>query len=242
MRALRGYGGRRHREPVAGAPALSVEDLRVAYPRAARPALDGVSLVVPRGGRTALMGPNGSGKSTLLKAVAGLLAPLAGDVRVFGLPVGACHHRVAYVPQRAEVDWRFPVDVAGLVMGGRAPLLGWLRRPGREDRRAVAAALERVGLEDQAARPVALLSGGQQQRALLARALAQDAGLLLLDEPVSAMDAGARRAVDALLGDLAARGRAIVMATHETGRHRAGFDAVLRLEGGRAAGGASWAG
>src|SRR5204863_8950188 len=111
------------------------------------------------------------------------------EVRVGGLPAGGCRHRVAYLPQRAEVDWRFPVSLRGLVLAGRYVNLGWLRRPSRYDRAVAAAAIDRLGLSELADRQIGQLSGGQQQRALLARALAQQADLLLLDEPLNAVDA-----------------------------------------------------
>lgn len=222
------YGGRGHVEPVADAPALLAHDLVVAYP-GDQPSLQGVSLSVPRGARVALVGANGAGKSTLLKAVAGLLPVRRGVIRVYGNPVGACHHRVAYLPQRGRLDWRFPVSLERLVMTGRYVHLGWLRQPGREDRDVVRKALERLGLFDLRSRQIGNLSGGQQQRALLARALAQDADLLLLDEPLNAVDADTRTVITQVLADLSARGKTVLMATHDLGRLEADFDGALYL-------------
>jgi ABC-type Mn2+/Zn2+ transport system ATPase subunit len=199
------YSGGRHAAPVEGALALLAEGLCVTYPGAHAPALRGVGVRVPCGTCTALLGPNGSGKSTLLKAVAGLLPFASGVVRVHGNPVGACHHRVAYLPQRGEIDWSFPVSVERLVLTGRYVHLGWLRWPGRRDRDIARAALDRLGLSDLACRQVGKLSGGQQQRALLARALAQEADLLLLDEPFNAVDAPTRESIYGAMRDL--RGR-----------------------------------
>lgn len=226
------YQRRGHADPVAGAPALTVRGLSVAYPGASRPALGPISLDVPRGARVALIGHNGSGKSTLLKAVAGLLAPAGGEIRIFGNPVGACHHRVAYLPQRNEVDWQFPITVERLVLAGRYVHRGWLARPGQPDRARVRSALDRLDLGPLAGRQIGQLSGGQQQRALLARALVQDAELLLLDEPLNAVDQATRAAVTATLAELAAGGRSLVVATHDLDRVDADFDAVHELRDG----------
>lgn len=226
------YSRGRHAEPVAGAPALLVEGLGVAYPGAPGPALGGVSVRVPPGSCTALVGPNGSGKSTLLKAVAGLLPATSGVIRVHGNPVGACHHRVAYLPQRGEIDWGFPISVARLVLTGRYVHLGWLRRPGRRDRDIATAALDRLGLSALADRQIGKLSGGQQQRALLARALAQEADLLLLDEPFNAVDTGTQDTVYDAMRDLRGQGKTLLVATHDLSRLTGAFDAVVCLQNG----------
>lgn len=226
------YSHGRHVDPVAGAPALLTDGLTVAYPGAPGPALRGVSLRIPCGTSTALVGPNGSGKSTLLKAVAGLLPVASGVVRVHGNPVGACHHRVAYLPQRGEIDWAFPISVERLVLTGRYVHLGWLRRPGRADRDVARAALDRLGLTPLAGRQIGKLSGGQQQRALLARALAQEADLLLLDEPFNAVDARTRETIYEAIGSLRGQGKTLVVATHDLSRLAGAFDATVRLHGG----------
>jgi ABC-type Mn2+/Zn2+ transport system ATPase subunit len=226
---------RQHPPAEAGAPAIEAAGLGVTYPQAERPALERVDWQVPRGARVALVGPNGCGKSTLLRSTAGLLAATAGRLRVYGLPPGTCRHRVAYLPQRSDLDWRFPIDVRALVLGGRYVHLGWLRRPGRADREAAAAQLERLGLVELAGRQIGQLSGGQQQRALLARALAQEADLLLLDEPFTAVDAATRDVLLDVLDDLKREGRTVVVATHDLDRDRSGFDGVLGLREGRVA-------
>jgi ABC-type Mn2+/Zn2+ transport system ATPase subunit len=214
--------------------ALEVREARVAYPdEPEREALHGVSLRVPAGMHVALVGPNGSGKSTLLKAVAGVLALRSGEIRVHGQPVAACLHRVAYLAQRGEIDWRFPVDVAGLVTTGRYVHLGWLRRPSSADRARVDEALERLGIEHLAHRQIGQLSGGQQQRALLARALVQDADVLLLDEPLNAVDAETRAKVAQVMRELRGEGRTVVAATHDLGRLETDYDAALFLSEGR---------
>jgi manganese/zinc/iron transport system ATP- binding protein len=227
------YSRRRHAAALPGAAALDITDLSVAYPGEAHLAIQDIDLKVAVGTRMALVGANGSGKSTLLKAVAGLLRPRSGTIRIYGLPVGACHHRVAYLPQRSEVDWRFPVSVERLVLAGRYVHLGWLRRPGAADRRQVAAVLDQLELTDLAGRQISELSGGQQQRALLARALVQEADLLLLDEPLSAVDARSRAIIAAVLDDLRRRGKSALIATHHIDRLEAEFDDVVVLEAGR---------
>jgi manganese/zinc/iron transport system ATP- binding protein len=227
------YSRRRHAAALPGAAALDITDLSVAYPSEAQLAIQDIDLEVAVGMRMALVGANGSGKSTLLKAVAGLLRPRSGTIRIYGLPVGACHHRVAYLPQRSEVDWRFPVSVERLVLAGRYVHLGWLRRPGAADRRRVAAVLDQLELTDLAGRQISELSGGQQQRALLARALVQEADLLLLDEPLSAVDARSRAIIAAVLDDLRRRGKSALIATHHIDRLEAEFDDVVVLEAGR---------
>lgn len=229
------YSGRRHAEPVPGELALAVDSAVVWHEGGGYPALDGVSLRVPEAARIALVGPNGAGKSTLLKAVAGLLPVTSGRVRVYGNPVGACHHRVAYLPQRGDVDWRFPVGVRRLVMGGRYVHLGWLRRPVKRDREGVEAALERLGLSGVAERRISHLSGGQRQRALLARSLAQEADLLLLDEPMTAVDSETRETISEVLRELRERGKTVVVATHDLDRLSWEFEGALYLRDGREA-------
>jgi manganese/zinc/iron transport system ATP- binding protein len=227
------YAGRRHADPVPGAAAVLARRMTVVYPGSERPALVGVELRVSAGASLAVRGPNGSGKSTLLKALAGLVPLSSGSVLVFGNPVGACHHRVAYVPQRGELDWRFPISVGRLVMGGRYPHLGWLRRPDRRDHEHVAAALACAGVSALAEREIGRLSGGQRQRVLIARALAQEADVLLLDEPFTGIDAEARRAVERALAAVAARGVTTILATHDHDALGRAVDATVGLDGGR---------
>lgn len=226
------YSGRAHADALPGADALVLDGLCVGYPGAPEPAVRAVSLTVGGGVRAALVGANGSGKSSLLKAVAGLLRPQAGTIRVYGQAVGACHHRVAYLPQRGEIDWRFPVTVERLVLAGRYVHLGWLRRPGRNDRRLVAEVLEQLGLAELGPRQISQLSGGQQQRALLARALVQEADLLLLDEPLSAVDAASRQIIARTLDGLRRQGKTALVATHHLDRLDEEFDQIFTLHEG----------
>jgi len=219
--------------PVADAPALAAEAVCVRYPGMLTDALHHVTCRIPVGTCVALVGTNGSGKSTLLKAAAGLLPVAAGTLRLFGYPAGACPERVAYLPQRGELDWRFPISVRRLVLTGRYVHLGWLRRPGRRDLALAEAALERLGLGPLAERQIGELSGGQQQRALLARALAQDADLLLLDEPLNAIDAQTQATVNGVLADLRRAGKTAIVATHHLEDVEQIFDHILCLHEGR---------
>ncbi len=223
------YSRHNHADPVSGAPALAVRIERALYPGTAEPALRDITLTVPVGTRVALVGPNGAGKSTLLKASAGLLPVQSGTIRLYGRPVGDCRHRVAYLPQRSDLDWRFPADVRRLVMTGRYVHLGWLRRPSRQDWALVDQTMDALGIAHLAARQIGELSGGQQQRALLARALAQEADLLLLDEPLNAVDADTRAVIARVLSDLRQAGKTVVAATHDLGRLETDFDGALYL-------------
>ncbi len=227
------YCGHRHVDPDPDAPALVTRSLTVGYPAGRQPALKGIDLRVPIGARVALVGPNGAGKSTLIKSVAGLLPALSGEVRIFGLPIRESHHRVGYLPQRGDPDWRFPISVRELVLTGRHVHLGWFRRSGREDLAVVSRTLDLLGLGAVAGRQIGRLSAGQQQRALLARALAQEANLLLLDEPLIAVDTETREVIARVLDDLKKQGKTVVIATHDLGRLETDFDAALYLSEGR---------
>ncbi|PZN09672.1 MAG: manganese ABC transporter ATP-binding protein [Bacillota bacterium] len=209
-------------------PAVEVRNLYVAYHH--RPVLRGVRLSCPPGVLAAFVGPNGAGKSTLFKAVLGLVKPASGSVRVFGEPVERQRQRIAYVPQRELIDWDFPATVLDVVMMGRVPRLGWLRRPGRRDREKVLEALEQVGMAEHAHRPLAALSGGQQQRVFIARALAQEPDLLLLDEPYAGVDAATQDAIHDLLTRLRREGKTILVVDHDLSSvHR--YDLVALLNG-----------
>jgi ABC-type Mn2+/Zn2+ transport system ATPase subunit len=225
------YGSRKHAEPVKGALALEIKNLITGYP-GARPALKGVSLGVPVGARVALVGSNGAGKSTLLKAVVGLLPVIEGSIRIYGNAVGACHHRTAYLPQRSQLDWRFPISLQRLVLTGRYVHLGWLKRARTKDYAIVESVITQLGLSDLLHRQIGHLSGGQQQRALLARALAQESDLLLLDEPLNAVDNDTREVISKVLNDLSRQGKTVVMATHDLGRLESDFDGAMYLSDG----------
>ena len=176
---------------------IDLEHATIAYNGA--PVLEDLTFQVPHGAQVAVVGPNGAGKSTLFKALVGLLPLQTGRILVHGRPLGSHQDCVAYVPQRGEVDWRFPVTVTDVVMMGRFGRQGWLGRAGKEDRTAVAAALAHMGIADLAQRPIGDLSGGQQQRVFLARALAQEPHILLMDEPFTGVDITTQEAVLRLL-------------------------------------------
>ncbi|MCS7234975.1 MAG: metal ABC transporter ATP-binding protein [Armatimonadota bacterium] len=207
--------------------AIRVENLTVSY--RGKPAIRNVSVTVPPGLRVGLVGPNGAGKSTLLRALVGLLTPDTGYVELFGHPVHQARRLVAYVPQRTEVDWDYPVVVEEVVLMGRFPHVGWVRRPGPEDRRVARECLRMVGMEALARRQIGQLSGGQQQRVFLARALAQEAPVMLLDEPFVGVDAATEEAIYALLDRLRDEGRTVVVATHDLSRAQTAFDRLLLL-------------
>lgn len=204
---------------------LEIENITVAYN--GTPILRDVSFLVPHGTRVAVVGPNGAGKSTLFKALVGLLPLRAGRVLIHGLSLG--HHLdcVAYVPQREEVDWRFPVTVTDVVMMGRYGRLGWLRRPGKADRVAVTRALEQMRVRDLALQPIGDLSGGQQQRVFLARALAQEPHILLMDEPFTGVDAATQEATLVLLDQLREQKVTVMVSTHDLNLAASRFDQVL---------------
>ncbi|WP_202409190.1 ATP-binding cassette domain-containing protein [Deinococcus xianganensis] len=200
------------------APALDVQDVSVAY-GGGRLALRRATLSLQPGRICGLVGMNGAGKSTLFKTVMGFLPPLSGQVQVFGHSVRHAQKAgwIAYVPQAEAVDWDFPVSVRDVVTMGRQGRMGLLRRPTAADRTAVQDALDRVAMTDFAERQIGELSGGQRKRAFLARALAQDARLLLLDEPFGGVDVGTSEAITTLLSDLAGGGRSVLVSTHDLG-------------------------
>jgi manganese/iron transport system ATP-binding protein len=199
----------------------------VAYDRV--PVVEDVDGTVPAGASVALIGPNGAGKSTLIRAVLGLLPVVRGSVAVLGRPPQASRRLVAYVPQADTLDAEFPVSAFQAVLMGRYPRVGWIRRPGAGDRRAAWRALEEVGLVEQASARFGVLSGGQRQRVLLARAIAQEPRLLLLDEPFNGVDARSQELLLAALARLRTGGAAVVMATHDLGLAHLACDEVCLL-------------
>jgi manganese/zinc/iron transport system ATP- binding protein len=217
------------REPIiaTSAPPLAVEDLTVAY--GDRPAVWDMDLTIPAGVVAAIVGPNGAGKSTLLKAALGLVRPVAGTVSFFGEPLRRARQRVAYVPQRASVDWDFPATALDVALMGTYGRLGWFRRPGRAEVAVAREALRRVGLSDLADRQIGQLSGGQQQRTFLARALAQDADLYLMDEPFQGVDAVTEEAIVGLLRELRSAGGTAVVVHHDLATVPEYFDWVALM-------------
>jgi len=208
-------------------PALQVRDLHVSYGQ--QEVLTGLSFSLPAGQLVGIIGPNGAGKTTLLKAVLGLVPIEAGLVVVNGQPPTRRNGLVAYVPQRDAINWRFPATVADVVLMGRYGRLGWLRRPGPADRVIAQHCLEQVGMAAYAGRSIAELSGGQQQRVFLARALAQEPEVLLLDEPISGVDAPTQESILHILAGLAAQGKILLVTTHDLRCNMEYFDNLLAL-------------
>ncbi len=192
-------------------------------------ALDKVSMATSCGNRVALIGPNGAGKSTLLKAIAGLVPRSSGSIIWRGTAVQKWSREFAYLPQREEVDWSFPITVRGLVEMGRYPQTGWWRRFSAADQEAVDQALEAFNLTDFQNRQIRELSGGQQQRAFLARAIAQEAHVLLLDEPFTGLDRNASLLLGDLLNKLASEGRLVIASHHDLNTVPKLFDEALVL-------------
>jgi manganese/zinc/iron transport system ATP- binding protein len=176
-----------------------------------------------------LIGPNGSGKSTLLKAVAGVVRPASGSILLGGEPIRARASRVAFVPQREEVNWDFPVTALDVVLMGRYRAVGWLRRPGKRDHSRAEEALARLGLEGMGNRHISQFSGGQQQRVFLARAMVQDPELVLLDEPFTGIDVRNREVFQESIQEFATRGITVLIATHDLGEVQATTDYVMCL-------------
>ncbi|TRO45631.1 metal ABC transporter ATP-binding protein [Candidatus Bathyarchaeota archaeon] len=199
---------------------LRVDDLTVSYNGSH--ALEGVSLAVHEGEQVAVVGPNGAGKSTFFKALVGLIPRLSGTISTEGA-------EVAYVPQRSGVDWSFPVTVNDVVMMGRIGKMGWLRWHGPRDREIVQRSLAQVGMTRQANRQIGELSGGQQQRVFIARALAQEARILLMDEPFSGVDAAAQEAILDLLHTLPRQGVTVLVSTHDLNLAVERFDRIALL-------------
>jgi len=194
---------------------IEIRGLAVSY--GANNALSGVDAVIPRGEVVGLIGPNGSGKSTLLKTIAGVVRASTGSVTLDGRPLQEQASKVAFVPQREEVNWDFPVSAREVVLMGRYRSIGWLRRPGAEDRRRADAALERLGLGGLGDRHISQFSGGQQQRIFLARAMVQDPRIVLLDEPFTGVDVRNRAVFHDAIREFAERGVTVLIATHDLG-------------------------
>lgn len=212
----------------APVPAIEVEHLTVSY--GPRPALLDVSLSIAPGLLVGVIGPNGGGKSTLIKAILGFEKRDVGQVRILGRPAEQSRGLAAYVPQRGSVDWDFPITVEQVAMMGRYGSIPWYRDPGPEDRRVVAEALEMVRMQDFRKRQIGQLSGGQQQRVFMARALAQGAQILLLDEPFAGVDAATERAILDVLERAKQSGRTLVVVHHDLGTAAEYFDQLALIK------------
>jgi manganese/iron transport system ATP-binding protein/manganese/zinc/iron transport system ATP- binding protein len=209
-------------------PAIEVRHLTVSY--GARPALLDVSVVIERDQLIGVIGPNGSGKSTLIKAILGFVRPDVGEVLIAGRDVQKVKGLVAYVPQRGAVDWDFPITVREVALMGRYQSIPWHRNPGRADREAAMEALAMVRMSDFADRQIGQLSGGQQQRVFLARALAQGADILLLDEPFAGVDAATERAILEVLERAKTSGKTLVVVHHDLATAAEYFDKLILLK------------
>lgn len=217
---------KRHADHRPGTPILEVSGLKVRYN--GNLALSDISFQIPTGERVAVVGPNGAGKSTLFKVIAGVLQPSAGRVDIYGGGPGG-HICIAYLPQRSLVDWQFPVNLADVVMMGRIGQLGPLRWPSKRDWEIVDQALREVGLEKLRDRQISELSGGQQQRMFIARALAQEAELMLMDEPLAGLDVTSQGDIFDILAALSARGVTVLVAMHDLKLAAEHFGRVMLL-------------
>ena len=203
-------------------PSISVEDITVE--RGGHVALTGITFDIGPGTLMGILGPNGAGKSTLFEAIAGLLPVAHGKLRLSGTERSGA---LAYVPQRDSINWRFPATVHDVVMMGRGNSMGWLRRPGRQDKKMVRECLDRVNLWEQRSSMVTQLSGGQRQRVFIARALAQEATILLMDEAFSGVDVTAQEDIVEVLQSLRDEGRIVIISTHDLTNIAERFDRIL---------------
>jgi manganese/iron transport system ATP-binding protein len=215
-----------HTDHQINQPILDVQRLNVRYN--GHPALEDITFHLHEGERIAVVGPNGAGKSTLFKVVAGVLQPNSGEVNIFGSRPRS-HVCIAYIPQRSQVDWNFPVNVADVVMMGRSAKLGPLNWPHKKDWEVVHHALETVEISNLASRQIRQLSGGQQQRMFIARALAQEAELMLMDEPLSGLDTPSQEGILNLLDRLKKEKVTVMVATHDLDQAANHFDRIMLL-------------
>ncbi|MBV6391711.1 MAG: putative ABC transporter ATP-binding protein [Anaerolineales bacterium] len=207
-------------------PILNVSRLTFRYN--GRDALENITFQLHEGERIAIVGPNGAGKSTLIKVVAGVLQPTSGEVNIYGTRPDR-HVCIGYIPQRNQVDWHFPLSVADVVMMGRSAKLGPFNFPRKRDWQIVHHALETVELTNLAERQIGQLSGGQQQRMFIARALAQEAALMLMDEPLTGLDAPSQEGILNLLDRLKSEKATVMVATHDLDQAATHFDRIMLL-------------
>ncbi len=206
---------------------VRVEDMTMAYHD--KPVLWDVDMDIEEGSRTAIIGPNGAGKSTLLKGVLGLQKTLSGKVLIFGEPVKKVLKRIAYIPQTGSVNWNFPTTVLDVVLMGRYSHLGWIKRPGKQDKKIAMEALSMMGMEEFYNRQISQLSGGQRQRVFIARAIAQEAQLYFMDEPLAGVDKKTEGIIIDFLKKIQEEGRTSVVVHHDLNTLRDYFDHVVIL-------------
>lgn len=208
-------------------PVVEIHDLTVSYER--KPVLWNIDLSIPKGSLVGIIGPNGAGKSTLIKAVMGLLPLSSGYVKLMNKNLNEVRDKVSYVPQRESVDWDFPISVFEVVLMGRYGKMGLLHRPSKKDKEIASQSLEQVGMSAFASRQISQLSGGQQQRVFLARALAQEADLYLMDEPFVGVDAATESAIITLLRKMREEGKTVIVVHHDLQSAAEYFDWVVLL-------------
>ncbi len=208
-------------------PILEIHDLTVSYDQ--NPVLWNVDLSLPAGNLVGILGPNGAGKSTLIKAIMGLIPPTSGFVKIFDKPLNDVRARISYVPQRESVDWNFPASVLDVVMMGTYGKLGLFRRPGKKEKDLAMQSLEQVGMAGFSKRQISELSGGQQQRVFIARALAQEADLYLMDEPFAGVDMATETAIFQLLRDMTTSGKTVIVVHHDIHSAMNFFDWLIML-------------
>lgn len=208
-------------------PILEIHDLTVSYDQ--NPVLWNVDLSLPAGSLVGILGPNGAGKSTLIKAIMGLITPTSGYVKVFDKPLNDVRARISYVPQRESVDWNFPASVLDVVMMGTYGKLGLFRRPGKKEKELALKCLEQVGMSGFVGRQISELSGGQQQRVFIARALAQEADLYLMDEPFAGVDMSTETAIFQLLQEMTVSGKTVIVVHHDIHSAMTFFDWLIML-------------
>jgi manganese transport system ATP-binding protein len=207
--------------------AIAITDLHVSY--FGNEAVKGVSLSVEPGNLVGIIGPNGAGKSTFLKAMLNLIPTDKGDIKIYGNDIKQVRKKIAYVPQRSDIDWDFPITVLDAVLIGTYPNLGLFKRPKKKEKQWALQCLERVGMEEYSARQIGELSGGQQQRVFLARALAQKAELFFLDEPFVGVDLGSEETIVNILKDIRNQGKTVVVVHHDLSKATDYFDELILL-------------
>lgn len=208
-------------------PAIYIKDLHVSY--YGNDAVKGVSLSVDPGNLVGIIGPNGAGKSTLLKAMLNLIPSDKGEVKVLGKPIKEVRKQIAYVPQRNDIDWDFPITVLDVVLIGTYPHLKLFRRPKKEQKEWALQCLQRVGMREFSKRQIGELSGGQQQRVFLARALAQKADLFFLDEPFVGVDVSSEETIVHILKELCRQGKTVIVVHHDLSKANDYFHQLILL-------------
>ncbi len=207
--------------------AIEIKNLSVSY--SDKKVLNNINLSVETGKLIGIVGPNGAGKSTLIKAILGLVKKDQGEVKIFGKDLDEVREDLAYVPQRSDIDWDFPITVKDSVLIGTYPKLGLLRRPGKKEKALAMSSLEKVGMEKSADKQISQLSGGQQQRVFIARALAQEAECYFLDEPFVGVDAISEEIIINILRELRNKGKTIFIIHHDLSKAESYFDDLILI-------------